>query len=79
MKMTFSTLKAQAKAGKLKHHVISEYDGTDTEQSNNVDNFKITTLEDLKKFKATKNYFSVDGKYLRLDNCIYSVNFKVFI
>ena len=79
--ITFNTLKKYARRGHLKHWVTGEFDGmVDGVIHKDIRDIdpKKTTLDDLKKFKATKNYITItpSGRFM-LSNCIYTVHFMV--
>ncbi len=77
--ITFNTLKKYARRGHLKHIIHGEFCGmVDGMRVKPFDPPTETTLHDLKKFKATKNYLSINPKgHFRLQNCIYDVTFIV--
>jgi hypothetical protein len=86
-KVTFATLKSIANKGLLQHRVRAEHGAYGMEFY--ADQPVVTTkVEDLKRFKATKNYITtenchefINGPFgsvesdAQLDNCIFSVVF----
>ncbi len=86
-KVTFATLKLLANKGLLQHRVRAEHGAYGMEFYSDQP-VATTTTDDLKKFKATKNYITtenchefINGPFGRvdsdaqLDNCIFSVVF----
>ena len=90
MKITFNTLKKYARKNQLVHSVNSEFNGMiDGHDSTNYPTkAKHTTLEDLKKFKVSKNWISAPDIHIStcgtrmyrkvlLSNCCYVVSFTM--
>tara|TARA_Y100000401_G_scaffold38325_1_gene28916 strand:- start:14039 stop:14335 length:297 start_codon:yes stop_codon:yes gene_type:complete len=82
-KITFNTLKKYARQGRLHHHVEGEYsgmvDGMEFRKNSLLDVIATkTTLEDLEKFKVTKNWITEKHHgVIELSNCCYVVKFLV--
>ena len=89
-KVTFNTLKALANKGQLAHRIRGHHGPYGMEFFNGEDKLPVedTTIADLKKFKATKNFIQtknledfIDGPFgaikadAQLSNCIYYVMF----
>jgi hypothetical protein len=78
-KVTFATLKKLAKKDELLHDVKAEHSVYGMEW-NKARGYHTTTLNDLEKFKVSKNWLgeSVDdneSKCITLSNCCYVINF----
>tara|TARA_Y100001963_G_C6748396_1_gene432802 strand:- start:569 stop:1087 length:519 start_codon:yes stop_codon:yes gene_type:complete len=81
-KTTFTTLKAKARRGELFHRVRAEHSVYGMEWYTNDRELPIvqTTLEDLDKFKVTKNFIQTENLTdsdadAQLSNCVYVVMF----
>jgi len=89
-KVTFNTLKALANKGRLAHRIRGAHGPYGMEFYNGEEKLPVedTTIADLKKFKATKNFIQTenlenfcDGPFgaikadAQLSNCIYYVIF----
>jgi len=82
-KITFNTLKKYARQGVLRHYVRGEFngmvDGMEFKKTGNLLDLLTTktTLEDLAKFKVSKNWISEVHGIITLSNCCYEVKFSV--
>ena len=81
-KVTFNTLKALARKGQLEHRVRAAHGAYGMEWYNNENTLPITqtTLEDLNKYKVTKNYIQTENLTdtdadAQLSNCCYVLMF----
>ena len=79
-KITFSTLKKYARRGELLHQVEGQHGpyGMEFYRGDGALKLEKTTLEDLARFKASRNWIT-DGSdvvtFATLSNCVYLVNF----
>ena len=77
-KVTFTNLKKYARRGELTYRITSEFDGMTDGKEGVATNPVQTTLEDLAKFKVSKNFLGyVSEDTIRLSNCCWTVIFKI--